>query len=83
VSFPRYPSYKPSGVEWLGHVPAHWLAMPIRRVARLESGHTPSRNHPEYWVDCTIPWFSLADIWQVREAGRDCIYETAERVSEV
>ena len=83
MSFPRYPSYKPSGVEWLGHVPAHWLAMPIRRVARLESGHTPSRNHPEYWVDCTIPWFSLADIWQVREAGRDCIYETAERVSEV
>ena len=83
MSFPRYPSYKPSGVQWLGHVPAHWLAMPIRRVARLESGHTPSRNHPEYWVECTIPWFSLADIWQVREAGRDCIYETAEQVSEV
>jgi type I restriction enzyme S subunit len=24
VSFPRYPSYKSSGVEWLGDVPAHW-----------------------------------------------------------
>ena len=24
MSFPRYPQYKPSGVEWLGEVPAHW-----------------------------------------------------------
>lgn len=24
MSFPRYPEYKESGVEWLGEVPAHW-----------------------------------------------------------
>ena len=24
MSFPRYPSYKASGVEWLGDVPSHW-----------------------------------------------------------
>ena len=24
MSFPRYPEYKDSGVEWLGDVPAHW-----------------------------------------------------------
>jgi type I restriction enzyme, S subunit len=24
VSFPRYPRYKDSGVEWLGQVPEHW-----------------------------------------------------------
>ncbi len=24
MSFPRYPNYKPSGVEWLGDVPVHW-----------------------------------------------------------
>jgi type I restriction enzyme S subunit len=24
VSFPRYPKYKDSGVEWLGQVPEHW-----------------------------------------------------------
>jgi type I restriction enzyme S subunit len=24
VSFPRYPKYKDSGVEWLGEVPEHW-----------------------------------------------------------
>ena len=24
MSFPRYPKYKPSDVEWLGEVPEHW-----------------------------------------------------------
>ena len=24
-----YPKYKPSGVEWLGDVPAHWDVKPI------------------------------------------------------
>ena len=24
MSLPRYPKYKDSGVEWLGHVPTHW-----------------------------------------------------------
>lgn len=57
--------------------------MPVRRVARLESGHTPSRQHPEYWENCDTPWFSLADIWQVREGGADYIYETAEKISQL
>ncbi len=73
---------KDSGVEWLGEVPAHWKVMPIRLAAKLESGHTPSRSRPDWWENCTIPWFSLADIWQVREAGRKVIFETKELVSE-
>ena len=28
-----YPAYKPSGVEWLGDVPAHWQVVQLRRVA--------------------------------------------------
>ena len=27
MSFPRYPKYKDSGVEWLGEVPEHWTVM--------------------------------------------------------
>ena len=39
MSFPRYPEYKPSGVEWLGEVPAHWDAGPLKHViASIESG---------------------------------------------
>lgn len=41
MSFPRYPKYKPSGVEWLGEVPEHWGLKPLwtlfRRLKRV--GH--------------------------------------------
>ena len=29
-----YPAYRPSGVEWLGEIPAHWEVQPIRSFAR-------------------------------------------------
>src|SRR6266550_5327705 len=51
---------KDSGVEWLGEIPAHWEVKRLKFVAKQETGHTPSRQHPEYWEDCTIPWISLA-----------------------
>lgn len=69
--------------RWIGVVPSHWQVVQLKLVARLESGHTPSRQVPEYWENCTIPWFSLADVWQLREEGRKYVYETAERVSEL
>ena len=39
MSFPRYPAYKPSGVEWLGEVPEHWGVLQSRRMfkARREA----------------------------------------------
>lgn len=83
MSLPPYPKLRDTGEEWPGQIPDHWISAPIRRVARLESGHTPSRQHPEYWEQCTVPWFSLADIWQIRESGANYIYETSEKVSEL
>lgn len=74
---------KASHVEWLGDVPAHWRVMPIRKAARLESGHTPSRSRPEYWESCTEPWFTLADVWQIREGGVEYVNETKEKVSQL
>ena len=39
MSFPRYPKYKESGVEWLGEVPEHWQLKPLygSAVERYES----------------------------------------------
>jgi type I restriction enzyme, S subunit len=49
MSFPRYPAYKPSGVEWLGEVPEHWGAIEARReITLLTSG---SRGWAEYYSD--------------------------------
>jgi type I restriction enzyme S subunit len=40
MSFPRYPAYKPSGVEWLGEVPEHWEMGQSRRRFRLRNEPT-------------------------------------------
>lgn len=72
-----------SGVEWIGKIPKDWTVRTIRSVARLESGHTPSRSRPEWWTDCKTPWFTLGDVWQIREANRDYVEETAECVSQL
>jgi type I restriction enzyme S subunit len=49
MSFPRYPAYKDSGVEWLGEVPEHWDVIEARReIAFLTSG---SRGWAEYYSD--------------------------------
>ena len=36
MSFPRYPAYKPSGVEWLGEVPEHWQVKRVRRIFEIK-----------------------------------------------
>jgi len=41
MSFPRYPEYKDSGVEWLGEVPTHWRVLPTKRgFTRLKELNT-------------------------------------------
>lgn len=40
--------------------PSKWEWVPLSRVARQETGHTPSRSHPEWW-DGDIPWIGIKD----------------------
>lgn len=40
MSFPRYPAYKDSGVEWLGEVPGHWSVCVLRRIVGMQSGES-------------------------------------------
>lgn len=39
-----------------------WRWCLLSDVARLESGHTPSRREPSYWDGGDVPWLSLKDI---------------------
>ena len=38
MSFPRYPKYKDSGVEWLGEVPEHWDVIPFAQTVQFQEG---------------------------------------------
>jgi type I restriction enzyme S subunit len=41
-------------------VPAGWAWTPLGRIAKQETGHTPSRARPEYW-DGGVPWIGIRD----------------------
>ncbi|MDQ1306431.1 MAG: type restriction enzyme subunit [Actinomycetota bacterium] len=76
-------SMKSSGLSWAEKVPDHWVVANIRRFASMKTGHTPSRSNPDYWVDCTIPWFTLADVWQLRDGRRTYLDGTESKISEL
>jgi len=59
--------------------PEGWRWAPLTSLARLESGHTPSRRHVEYWGG-TIPWISITD---ARAHHGGYINDTAETTNEL
>ena len=63
------PSPAPDGFQW----------MRLTEVARLESGHTPSRKRPEWWGG-DIPWLSLPDI---RKLHGKIAHNTSENTNDL
>jgi type I restriction enzyme S subunit len=51
---------KPSGVEWLGDVPEHWVVWHIGHFSRVGNGSTPSRGNSAYWNGGHYPWLNSA-----------------------
>ena len=74
---------KDSGVGWIGEVPQHWDVVRTRFVARLESGHTPSRSKSEYWEETNIPWVTTSDIKPFRKGRKIYLNETTNEISEL
>jgi len=69
MSFPRYPAYKPSGVEWLGEVPEHWQEKPLKTITSINDEVLPeslSRDYEIEYVD--IGSVSLANGIEKTEA---------------
>lgn len=54
---------KPSGIEWLGDVPAHWEVWKLAHAfAQIGSGTTPRTDKREYYEDGDIPWINTGDL---------------------
>jgi type I restriction enzyme S subunit len=70
-----------SPLPWAKTLPAAWRVVPLSTVARLESGHTPSRAREDWWQDCNIPWVSLHDVGKMR--GAKYLDETVQQISDL
>lgn len=73
----------PSTLPWLQWRGASWREARLTLVARLGSGHTPSRSHPEWWEDCDIPWITTGEVAQLRSDRVEFLYDTREKISEL
>jgi type I restriction enzyme S subunit len=62
---------KPSGVAWLGEVPAHWEVWQIGHFAEVGNGSTPSRSNAAYWNDGSFPWLNSSSVNQGRILASD------------
>jgi len=58
--------------------PTGWTWCTLLDLARLESGHTPSRRHPEWWGG-DVPWLALPDI---RKLHGKRAYKTTENIND-
>src|SRR5690606_35265758 len=43
---PRYPTYRASGIDWLGDIPSHWKLKRLRMLARLNPSKQEIRGIP-------------------------------------
>lgn len=74
---------KRSGPPWSDSIPGEWGVVKVSHVARLGSGHTPSRSEQSWWENCTIPWITTGEVSQMRGDRIERIFETRERISEL
>jgi type I restriction enzyme S subunit len=71
-----------SDLPWIETRGSAWRVARLSLVSSLGTGHTPSREHPEWWTDCTIPWITTGEVAQMRSDRIEFITETREMISE-
>ena len=47
MSLPRYPEYKPSGVEWLGEVPGHWDVKRLKQACHVFPSNVDKKSYDD------------------------------------
>jgi type I restriction enzyme S subunit len=60
-------------------IPNGWIWADLGEIATMATGHTPSRNYPEYWGG-DIPWISVKD---ARPFHSKTIFSTNENTNDL
>lgn len=77
--FKPYPTYKDSGVEWLGEVPEHWEVRKVKRLCLVRRAASPRPiDDPIYFdEDGECAWVRIADV----TASQRYLERTTQRLS--
>ena len=73
---------KDSGVEWIGKVPKTWKVTSLKRVSRIQTGNTPSKQSQEnyYSDDDGTPWIKADNLGTCNSIETTSEYLTAKGV---
>ena len=69
-----YPSYKPSGIEWLGDIPAHWEVRRLKFSVENVADQTHKRKADEIYLA-----MEHVESWtgKYSEAGPDVVFDSS------
>ena len=76
MSFPRYPKYKDSGVEWLGEVPEGWEVLPLKKTCHVFPSNVDKKSYDD---EININLCNYTDVYynETIVAGMDFMAATA------
>ena len=88
MSFPRYPKYKDSGVEWLGEVPGHWNIVKLQDLAQntpysFVDGPFGSDLKNEEYTDAGVPLIQLNNINEGYHVLNDVKYISEKKADDL
>ncbi len=56
----RYPSYKPSGIEWIGEIPSHWTLTRLASAGTFRKGRGIKKDETK---DSGLPCIRYGEIY--------------------
>jgi type I restriction enzyme, S subunit len=81
VTGASHAAQRPTSLAWSTALPVDWYEAKVSLLARMGSGHTPSRSREDWWTDCKIPWITTGEVSQVRDDRAEQIFDTREKIS--
>lgn len=79
MSFPRYPAYKDSGVEWLGSVPTHWRVERLKHLATVFPSNVDKKSYDD---EAPVRLCNYTDVYYNDEIREDMDLMTATATAE-
>lgn len=59
---------KPSGIAWIGEIPANWETNKLKYMFKVVNGSTPDTSNNDFW-DGEIAWITPADMEEFGDIG--------------